>query len=292
MLSHIVTMLLAACAWLTFVNGDAGNCRYDVDRCSCRIGDANRGICWDSDPFTIGQCTQRYCRPGWTCSCGGRTHVCYRHYRRIQALTDAADVNKTRAPCKQTTALHVSALDIALGSVRIRVSRQGMLANDCTQMAWWHNGELLGNRGLVPSISEDNVDAEVSARQDHSMLELRPGDLIAFRFLQSSYYCYLHLTEMVVNTTTMNTLSQGVTTHYARQYSSDWYLPSYKLTQANTGVDESETDLTKFIPLRTRKLSSGSIIIPGEDYWEPIDDTDPDNKRGDYYFRIQIPSEL
>lgn len=209
-----------------------------------------------------------------------------------RALQNVEDNNKATAPCEIKTTLQVSALDITLGSVKIHISRAGVLANDCTQLAWWHNGELLGNRGLAPTMSEDTVDAELTAREDHSLLELRPGDLIAFRFLQSSYYCYLHLTEMVVNSTSLDTLSQGVTTHYARAYSPDWYLPSFKLTGANTGVDENETNKKKFIPLRAKKLNSDQPIVPGNDYWEPTDNSDSDKKKGSFYFRIQIPDKL
>lgn len=287
-----VTVLVVLFLTVAIVNGDAGACRYDTDRCSCRVGDANKGICWDADPFEEGMCTKRYCRPGWTCTCGGRTHVCYRQYRMTRTVQKVEDYNKPTAPCQIATALQVSALDITLGSLKIHISRAGVLANDCTQIAWWHNGELLGNRGLVPTMSEDTVDAELTAREDHALLELRPGDLIAFRFLRSSYYCYLHLTEMVVNSTSIDTLSQGVITNYARAYSPDWYLPSFKLTGANTGVDENEPDKRKFIPLRATKLVSNQPIVPGEDYWEPTDNSNSDKKKGDYYFRIQIPDIL
>lgn len=202
------------------------------------------------------------------------------------------DVGKSQAPCVTKSIPVVSGQEIALGSLKIHISRPGVLANDCVQFAWWHNGELVGNHGVVSDMSSETVDNELSLREDHSMLELRPGDLIAFRFRDSSYYCYKHLIECTINGTVISSVNSQVTTHYARNYSRDWYLPSTELTSENTGVDESETDLTKFIPLRTTKLTSNTAIIPGEDYWTPIDDSDPDSKRSDWYFRIQLPDML
>lgn len=275
---------------LTNVLGDSGSCRYDVDRCSCKIGEANQGVCWDRDPFFTGLCNRRFCRSGWTCSCHSRTHLCFRGYRGISSVA-GEDVHKTQAPCVTKSIAVVSGQDIVLGSLRIHLSRAGVLANDCTQIAWWHNGELMGSRGVVNGISLDNVDDELSAREVHSMLELRPGDLIAFRFRKSSYYCYKNLVEFTVNGTTISSVNSDVSTYYARKYSKDWYLPSKKFDQM-VGVDESETDLTKFIPARTTKLSSNTAIIPGEEYWMPTDDSDADNKRSDWYFRVQLPETL
>lgn len=283
MIIMVFEMMLMAASIL----GDSGSCRYDVDRCSCKIGEANQGVCWDRDPFFTGLCNRRFCRSGWTCSCHSRTHLCFRDYRSVSSVS-SEDVDKTQAPCVTKSISVVSGQDIELGSLRIHLSRAGVLANDCSQMAWWHNGELMGSRGVLDDMSTDNVDDELTARETHSMLELRHGDLIAFRFRDSSYYCYKNLVEFMVNGTTITSVNSNVTTHYARKYSKDWYLPTSKFAE-RVGIDESEMDLTKFIPARTTKLSSNTALVPGEDYWMPTDDSDPDNKRSDWYFRVQLP---
>lgn len=287
--STIIPLVVSVIVTVT-VLGDSGSCRYDVDRCSCKIGEANQGVCWDRDPFFTGLCNRRFCRSGWTCSCQSRTHVCYRGYRSISSVA-SEDVEKSQAPCVSKSVSVVSGQELELGSLRIYLSRPGVLANDCTQIAWWHNGELMGSRGTVNDISTDNVDDELSAREEHSMLELRPGDLIAFRFRSSSYYCFKNLVEFTVNGTTITSVNSDITTYYARKYSKDWYLPSTKLEEI-MGIDESDTDLTKFIPARTTKLSSNTAIIPGEDYWMAIDNSNADNKQSDWYFRVQLPEVL
>lgn len=270
-------------------NADFGPCRYDEDRCSCKLGEANQGICWDKIQNQPGLCTRRFCKAGWTCACGGRTHVCYRSAKNVNVVKDSADASKQVADCETKPRSLVSEREITLGTFKIHLSRNGMLVNDCAQVAWWHNGELLGNRNVVNGMSESNVDAELRAREDHSLLELRPGDLLAFRIREGSYYCYKHFSEMVVNTVDMDTAMPTVTTHYAREYSKDWFMPSFKLTPENTAETEAETDLKKFLPIRKHRLTDGAIIENGKDYWQPRDDNSADNKRSNWYYRIQIP---
>lgn len=218
--------------------------------------------------------------------------MCYRANRPRNTLKNDADVSKSVADCVITEFPLVVGREITLGTLRFHFSRPGILSNDCAQVAWWHNGELLGNRKTVSNMSSATIDQELKAREEHSLLELRPGDLIAFRFKESSYYCYKHLTELVVNTTAVRSDEAGFITHYAREFSLDWFLPTFVLTAQNTGEDESEQDKKKFIPLRTKKQSSNTILNNGTDYWEPRDDSNADNKRSNWYFRIQIPNTL
>lgn len=269
-----------------------GTCRYDADRCSCKLGDENQGVCWDADEFWEGFCNRRPCDPGWTCACGGRTHLCYRKSEVIHVLSPGAVAFQMQVPCTSKMFPLVSARDIMLGTVRIHVSETGIRADDCTQLAWWHNGDLMGSFERLENRTNVDYAKEVILYERHSMIELRPGDLVAFWFRGSSYYCYKHLTQFVVNTTTLSSMSQGVTTHYARKHSQDWFRPSYRLNAANMGVDESETVMEKFIPLRTKLLTSHATIVPGVDYWAPRDDSNRDNVRSNWYFRIQIPLAL
>lgn len=287
----VTIVLFLLMAMPSNVLGDSGTCRYDIDRCSCRIGEANRGVCWDRDPLFKGLCYRRFCHSGWTCTCHSRTHVCFREYRSVPSVA-VEDVHKSQALCASKSVPVVSGQDIALGHLRIHISKTGMLGNDCAEMAWWHNGELMGNHGAASDITTKSIDRELSIREEHAMLELRPGDLIAFRFRDSSYYCYKHLVEFSINGTVITTADARVTTYYARKYSRDWYLPSTALTPKNKGIGESETDLAKFIPLRKTKLTSNSAIVPGEDCWAPKNDSDPDNKKSEWYFRIQIPDAV
>lgn len=283
----MVVMLLSPLAM-----AHAGTCRYEVDLCSCKVGDRNQGVCWDLDSFAEGFCNRRSCNSGWTCACGGRTHLCYRRIEDIRILSPGADASQPQARCTSKKFPLVSGRDIKLGSIRIHLSQVGIQADDCTQMAWWHNGNLMGTFARLEDRTNVDYVKEQKEYERHSMIELRPGDLVSFRFLGSSYYCYKHLTQFVVNTTALSSTSQGVTTHYARKYSQDWFHPSYQLTAANTGADESEVTMEKFLPLRTKTLASKVIIEPGQDYWAPRDDRNPDNIQANWYFRVQIPRVL
>lgn len=272
------------------VEADSGSCRYDSDWCSCRIGDMNQGVCWDVHPTLENVCVKRYCHPGWTCSCASRTHLCnVRTHATHKLINPSTDSTLSQASCTSSISLPTaSSPNISLGSIQFHLSRPGISSDSCSQFAWWHNGELLGNYGKI----ENGIDLETSKRQKHSMIELKKGDLLAFRFIDASYYCYKHFTEFIINGTSLNSNAQSVNTMYAREYSADWYLPHYELNVANTGLDESETDFTKFLPLRTHLLTSGIRIVAGEDYWQVRDDTDDDHKRGDFYFRIQLLPDI
>ncbi|PXF48197.1 hypothetical protein BWQ96_02149 [Gracilariopsis chorda] len=290
MRDFLVVLVILALSQTVF--GDVGPCRYDEDRCSCKLGKANQGTCWDKIAESPGECSRRYCRAGWTCACGGRTHVCYRANKPVNSLKNPADISKSVAECVTKSFPLVAGHELTLGRLKFHFSRKGALADDCNEVAWWHNGELLGNRKPVSITSPSDVDKVLKDREEHTLLELRPGDLIAFRFRDSSYYCYKHLTEFVINGTSVNSEALGFTTHYAREFTKDWFSPSYALTDQNMGEDETEPDIRKFLPLRTTKLSNSVSIVPGSDYWEPRDSNSPDNKPSNWYFRIQVPDVI
>lgn len=201
-------------------------------------------------------------------------------------------MNKTTAVCTSQTVPLVSSRQFTLGTLKLHISRAGILANDCTRIAWWLDGELLGNRKSAAGISTSTVDQEISDREDHSLLELLPGSLVAWRFKDGSFYCFKYFAEMMVNKSKITSSTAGVTIYYAREYTKDWFMPSYKLTSEDMGVDESETDLKKFIPLRKKKLTSDTQILEGVDYWQPISEASADNRRSNWYFRMQIPDPL
>lgn len=291
-MTELVTLITFLLVTFCLTNADFGPCRFDDDLCSCKIGDANQGTCWDKIVGQPGSCKKRFCLAGWTCACSGRTHVCTKGLKPVNALVNPTDISLSTADCQTNSRAMVAGRDIVLGTFRIHLSKAGSGANDCTQIAWWHNGVLLGNRGLDPGMSTATIDNELAARERHSLLELRPGDVLAFRTKEGSYYCYKHFSEMVVNGTSITTSMASVTTHYSRGYTKDWFLPSYKLTAANTAADESEPDRQKFLPLRTTKLASNEAIVPGQDYWKIRDDSNADNKRSNWYYRIEISSSL
>jgi hypothetical protein len=122
----VLVLLLLAVAGVA--RAEVGECRYDPDRCSCKIGQENQGVCWDQIAGSPGRCKRRFCSRGWTCSCGDRTHVCYRSDR--QALK-VADVDKmaAEADCTETAVQVSSSREISLGNLTIGVSPKGVAAN-------------------------------------------------------------------------------------------------------------------------------------------------------------------
>jgi hypothetical protein len=150
--------------------------------------------------------------------------------------------------------------------------------------------ELMGNYKPVPGgVTSASVAGVLSQRSDHSLLELRPGDLIAFRHREGSYYCYNHLSRFLVNGTVVDTTNTGIDVRYSRMFTDNWYDKTYKPVQ---GVGEVEEDLTKWLPQRTKMLVSGETITPGADMFQTIDMSSADHKRSNWYWRIQIPTAL
>lgn len=278
---------------VTAVLSDSGLCRYDPYKCSCKIGAANQGICWDKVEGNPTMCNRRFCRAGWTCACAGRTHVCTRSDKVVNTLVNPADKNLPTASCSPSPQPLVSSIKMSLGTLKIHLSTKGIAKDNCNQIAWWHNGVLLGNHKLNKKVvtGEELVVAQ-KQRQEHDKLELLPGDLLAFRIKDGSYYCYKHLTEFVINGTSANSEMLGFNTYYARKHSVGWYMPTYVLDDTNTAEDESEEDRTKFLPLRLARLDSNETIISNVDYWEEVDQSKKDTKKSNWYYRIEIPEFL
>jgi hypothetical protein len=150
--------------------------------------------------------------------------------------------------------------------------------------------ELMGNyRTVSGGVSTTNLASVLADRQNHSLLELRPGDLIAFRHREGSIYCYNHFSEFLVNGTVVDTTMAGVDVRYSRIFAENWYKPSLNVV---LGTGEEEKDLTKWLPPRTRMLASTTPVSPGSDQFETIDPKSADHKRSNWYWRIQIPSNL
>lgn len=72
-----LSWVISAFAIFTLASAENGRCRFEEGKCSCKVGESNQGICWDtipgSDPL---KCIPRPCKKGWTCSCANRTHLC------------------------------------------------------------------------------------------------------------------------------------------------------------------------------------------------------------------------
>lgn len=133
-------------------------------------------------------------------------------------------------------------------------------------------------------VTEGSVQAELDKRQNNTLLQLRPGSLIAFRFKDASYYCYNSLSSFVVNGTAIDTLSATMSARFARGFVSNWYLPS---TALNYSDDEATAGTHDFMPLRTHMVSTGSPVPHDVDSWKPPDGTE-DHKISNFYFRIQL----
>lgn len=146
--------VLAIAAVASVVSAEFGECRFDANECSCKMGEENQGVCWDQikeDPLN---CRARACNRGWTCACGGRTHVCkvgqiLAEHNTGQAVTinevtaaksapATQDVGQQFAvrqatslvrPCSPSTKAAAAKTDLKLGTVRFAFSTPGTLAN-------------------------------------------------------------------------------------------------------------------------------------------------------------------
>lgn len=270
---------------VSMAEADYGACRYDIDMCSCRLGNDNQGTCWDRLADNPGLCASRSCRPGWTCTCGNRTHLCHRQEHTAMRVS-LEDSKKATAPCTTTKIYAGSTRELALGSFKLFISETGLAANACNELAWWLNGELMGNHKPVLGMTTSMVQRELEKRRDHSLLELRPGDLLAFRFRAGSYYCFKHYAKFVVNGTSLDLLSPGVSIQYSRQFTEKWFDPLY---EPEFGTGEDDPDLTKWIPLRRTMLAEPVTIEPAVDYFEPLAPDSPDHKSSNWYFRVELP---
>jgi hypothetical protein len=298
---------------------ELGECRYDAAACSCKMGEENQGVCWDplrDDPLS---CKPRACKRGWTCACGGRTHVCHvgqlSTKRNTGAAVTMAQILKSpqdfspvvrqekssalHRPCSTQTAKTATKTDIKLGTIKFQLSSTGALANQCNYVAWFHNGKIMGNyKKEAAAVTDSTLPAVSAKREDHSLLELRPGDLISFRTKEASYHCYRHLTEFSVDGAAVDSTAVGFETRFAREHSEGWEKKEFKPVLAEV---ETKTNLKSFTPLRTHRLPKtetsterGPAIIPGADMWRPPANTsageayDQNDKISNFYYRIQV----
>lgn len=86
-----------------------------------------------------------------------------------------------------------------------------------------------------------------------------------------------------------NTTLSSFDTRFARSY-----IPNWENKSLNTAISysdkETDTNLASFVPMRTKQMGGlQGAITPGTDMWEANPDAS-DNKIGDFYFRITIPS--
>lgn len=252
------------------------------------MGDNHSGTCWDM--IDTVQCRKRFCRPGWTCSCYKRTHLC-RMMRRSAHMPMNPREKAKISSCRTRTIYAASAPVLELGSVTISVSTVGSRADACNEVALFHNGNLIANFPKEPSLVETEPVNVLKRREYYDKLELRPGDLVAFRFYSASYYCFRHHVSFVVNGKTITTDSPGVTMLYARKASDGWYLNDYDM-RGRIANSESDPDLTKWLRPREKTITSGAIIIPNVDYWDTPDQSNPDRRISNYYWRISIPNNF
>lgn len=157
----------------------------------------------------------------------------------------------------------------------------------------------MGNYKPAGSMTSAKVDSEMKKRADHSLLELRGGDILSFRFKDTSYYCYTYLTQFTINGAAMDSTSAGFDTRFAREHTDNWFSPQFTPILADT---EAKDNLKAFTPLRAKMLPKteqssvfGETIVPGKDYYQPPgsgDNYDQNHKLSNFYFRIQIPTKL
>lgn len=130
---------------------------------------------------------------------------------------------------------------------------------------------------------------ELDERENHYLLEARGGDIFAWRYRDASYYCQIHSVRLNVNGTIINNVFTNplVKITFARAFSKNWFHPAFKPVY---GTNEEDDDvLTHFMPPRARKFS-GETIPPNQDLdlWSPTDQSDPDNKKSNWYWRLEL----
>lgn len=175
-----------------------------------------------------------------------------------------------------------------------------VLKRRCTYVAWFLNGKLMGNYKPPSSVTAGSLSGELATRQSHSLLELRPGDLVAFRFKDTSYHCYRHLTAFTIDGKFVDSTAPGFETRFAREHTDGWEKPTFSPV-----LDEIERpdNLASFVPLRKNQLpkieggsEAGPAITPGADMWKAPanvaagEEYDQNHKLSNFYFRIQIPA--
>lgn len=149
MKSSLIALTIAAV--ILGARAEVGPCRFDETACSCKMGEKNQGVCWDQIPNDPLNCRPRFCNRGWTCACGGRTHVCTVGNQVAERNTGApvsiSDVTgssvQTQAeqhvlvrqqsgivrPCTPSAKVAATKTDLKLGTINFAFSSQGTLAN-------------------------------------------------------------------------------------------------------------------------------------------------------------------
>lgn len=172
-LSIIVVTIAAIVAG---ARAELGPCRFDDSGCSCKMGEENQGVCWDQIPNDPLNCRPRSCKRGWTCACGGRTHVCALGQVFAEHNTGApvsiADVAPKSSvvrdfsqqfavrqqstivrPCTPAGRVTATKTDLKLGTIKFSFSSQGTLANKYVNFGVLFFSFLLELLWLMPSIN-------------------------------------------------------------------------------------------------------------------------------------------
>lgn len=315
-LSFVVVGVLLAVG-----NAEYGECTFSDKFCSCKVGSESEGICLDKVPGKA-ICTARTCVEGWTCSCHGRTHLCeikkVTGYKNTGAPLLLQDVLKTEnpefenevrslklkpvarnaaakieRPCTTHQHFVASKVDLKLGNITFHFSEIGMLAGKCNVLAWWLNGKKMGDYRHAGDVNSGNLKEYVTKFSKHSLLEIRPGDLVAFRFRAGTYHCYKHLTSFIINGRRIESTAPGFSTRFARQWTKNWFKKSFTPTLAE---EETRQNLQSFVPLRKHMIketeSDAEVeIIPDADMFSTNYAT-ANHQVSNFYYRIQIPEEL
>lgn len=214
------------------------------------------------------------------CSCPGRTHVCDLRERAINVVDERLSENT--ATCHEETAFKPAPPFLRLGSWAPSLSRKGMLANACKEIAWWHNGVLMGVYEKEPEITAANLEAQMDRRTNHVLLELQRGDVLAFRFKNGSYHCYNHISNLSIDGVELTTEDPSIETLYSRGHSTNWFMPNF----VPVVKDLADAAITDFTPLR-KTMVAGEADNPGEDNWERANGSE-DHKVSNFYFRIRL----
>jgi hypothetical protein len=103
---------------------------------------------------------------------------------------------------------------------------------------------------------------------------------------------------MSVNGVRTDSTTEGMKVTFAREFTKDWMLQSFK---PKYGTEEKDDNLAEFIPTRSRMLSktatensAGPAIVPGQDLWQAYDANAPDRNHriSNWYFRIDLPLDI
>lgn len=192
------------------------------------------------------------------------------------------------APCSSQQISVTANREISLGTLRLHISPKGAAANECLELAWWHNGELMGNYKPVDGMDASQTTEQLAIREQHSSLELRGGDILSWRFRDASYYCQKKRVDLVVNGTVVDLNTLGTEIRYSKGFTTDWFSPAFEPV---LGAGENETNVQMFLPLRS-VLSDGTAVTSDGDFYQDLDPTSPDHLPGNFYFRLVLPHNL